>query len=463
MNIFNRRQILLAGTASLLAAKSFGVLAASTDKVLSAAPSEAMFYEDGAKTVVWTYNGTFPGPELRVRRGDRIKILFRNQLSQPSSIHWHGIRIDNAMDGVSGLTQDPVMPGETFSYKFNVPDAGTYWYHPHNRSWEQLARGLYGPLIVEEDTPYPVDRDQVLVIDDWRLTKDGLFDEASLGNRHDWSHAGRLGNWATVNGRSAPAYTFQTGDRVRFRLINTSNSRVMSLMLVGLSGTLIARDGQPLREPLALSEQEVLTLSPAQRVDVVVDMHTAGALAVPSNQGPISLAEFAVSGQLISSFTNTDILPLPSNEVAIPTLDAAQAVSLVMEGGARSWLSEGVFNGVKMDGRSLADKGQFWTFNGQAGRSEIPLFETERGRSVIITLVNDTAWPHVIHLHGHHFLEVPGSNRISRDAPLLDSILLEARQTKRIAFVADNPGKWMLHCHMLEHQVAGMGTWFNVA
>ncbi len=125
------------------------------------------------ETQVWGYNGAVPGLTIRLPQGERMTRRFVNELPQPGTIHWHGIRIDNAMDGVPGLTQDVVQPGDSFLYDFVVPDAGTYWYHPHNRSYEQMARGLSGALIVEEAEGGPaVDNDEVILLDDWRLTED---------------------------------------------------------------------------------------------------------------------------------------------------------------------------------------------------------------------------------------------------------------------------------------------------
>ena len=161
---------------------------------------------------VWTYNGLIPGPEIRAKQGDEIRVRLVNKLSEPTTIHWHGIRLPNAMDGVPDLTQKAVEPGESFDYRFRVPDAGTFWYHTHNRSWEQMARGLYGPLIVEEPGPQLYESDITLVIDDWRLLENGKIDTSSFGNMMDGSHAGRYGNWITVNGKDQPTFKL---DKVR--------------------------------------------------------------------------------------------------------------------------------------------------------------------------------------------------------------------------------------------------------
>src|SRR5690606_22540397 len=122
-----------------------------------------------------TFNGTYPAPVLRVRQGERVRIRFSNRLNEPTTIHWHGIRIDNAMDGVPELTQPPVMPGEDFLYDFVCPDAGTFWYHPHMNSVEQLGKGLTGALIVEEREPPAFDAEVILQLRDWRLAEDGSW------------------------------------------------------------------------------------------------------------------------------------------------------------------------------------------------------------------------------------------------------------------------------------------------
>ena len=193
MNV-SRREF-LAGVATLaLAGTTHRGAAAAGATPLRAAPGSARLAPPGyPETPLWGFDGSVPGPVLRVAQGERLARRFINELPQPSTIHWHGIRIANAMDGVPDLTQPPVPPGGDFLYDFVAPDAGTYWYHPHQRTWEQMARGLYGALIVEEPMPPQVDRDEILLIDDWRLTDDARIHE-SFGAMMDWSHAGRIGN-----------------------------------------------------------------------------------------------------------------------------------------------------------------------------------------------------------------------------------------------------------------------------
>ena len=221
------------------------------------------------ETAVWSYNGTVPGPEIRVRQGERLRITVENQLAEETTVHWHGLRVPNAMDGVPHLTQPPIAPGEAFVYEFEVPDAGTYWYHPHQRSFEQVGRGLYGPLIVEEREPIQVDRDVTWVLDDWRLLQDAQISD-DFGNFMDSSHNGRVGNTVTVNGRILESFPVRAGERVRLRLINAANARIFGLEFQDHRPQVIALDGQPV-EPHAPPGGRMV-LGPAMRADLVIDM-----------------------------------------------------------------------------------------------------------------------------------------------------------------------------------------------
>jgi FtsP/CotA-like multicopper oxidase with cupredoxin domain len=181
---------------------------------LRAAPGRARLVpEPWGETDIWCYNGTVPGPEIRIRQGERLRIAVTNDLAEETTVHWHGLRVPNAMDGVPHLTQPPIAPGETFVYEFDAVDAGTFWYHPHQRSFEQVGRGLYGALIVEEPEPIRVDRDVTWLLDDWRLTREAVI-ASDFGGFHDTSHAGRLGNTVTINGRVPEALRVRAGERL---------------------------------------------------------------------------------------------------------------------------------------------------------------------------------------------------------------------------------------------------------
>ena len=261
--MINRRTFVhgsAAATALALAAPMSARFARSDTALrLVAEPGSALLLESGQpKTPIWGYNGVVPGPMLRVRQGKELTAELVNKLPQPTTVHWHGIRIINSMDGVAGLTQPPVQPGDSFTYRFVAPDAGTYWYHPHYRTWEQLARGLHGALIVDEEKPPEVDQDLVMIFDDWRIGTKGKIDEASFESMHDISHAGRLGNILTLNGNFSQDFPVLSGQRLRLRLINAANARVMGISFDGHDPLVVALDGQPFDRPFAPARNTIL-------------------------------------------------------------------------------------------------------------------------------------------------------------------------------------------------------------
>ncbi len=463
--MFTRRDVLAGGVAAT-ALPGLG-LAKSSSMILKPQSGIARLGpQDVPETAIWGYNGTVPGPALRIAQGEVLEATLENGLQQPTTIHWHGIRIDNAMDGVAALTQDPVKPGAQFDYRFTAPDAGTFWYHPHNRTWEQMARGLYGPLIVEEPEPPAYDRDIVLMLDDWRLGDDGQIDEASFGSLRDWSHAGRLGNWPTVNGAPQPTYPVKRNERLRLRILNVANASVLVLRLDGMRAQIVAYDGMPIPpEPLA----GTLIVAPAQRVDLIADVTADEAALMLAGRENFRACGFEVKGEARAKPLN-DSVALPSNPISSAfDLNEAVRTTLTVGGGAMGGMSDARIGGFGaayrgeepvvgvLPARKLAiEHDLVWALNGVAGMPIEPLFTAARGQTAVVKLVNEGRWPHAMHFHGHHFREV--ANR----APWRDTILLGPRETKEVAFIADNPGRWMLHCHMFEHQAGGMGTWFEV-
>ena len=413
------------------------------------------------ETRIWGYNGSVPGPVIRARQGERLSRLFRNALPQASSVHWHGIRIRNAMDGVAGVTQPAVGPGDEFHYDFVLPDAGTYWYHPHNRAYEQMARGLYGALIVDEHSHTPeVDLDEIMLIDDWRLDGNAQI-AGGFGGLHDRAHGGRLGNWTTVNGKGAYTREVSHNNRLRLRLVNTANARIFHLEARGFGGRVVALDGMPLETPQPLGR---IILAPAQRADLIVDVIAPegeeALLMRDEGDARYVLAAFPVTG--IARATRLgDPKALPPNPVpALGDLTTARRARLLMQGGAMGDLRGAMIGGRMMTMRDMAGEGKVWAFNGMADMGETPLIEANRGETVRIVMTNDTAWPHGMHLHGHHFRQIGTGKTLG---PLRDTLLMNRGETVEIAFVADNPGDWLLHCHMLEHSVGGMMTRLRVA
>ena len=217
----NRRDFLIATSSAALAPRN--ALAAPPFDLIAEGLSAQILPDGEPATPMLGFNGTTPGPVLRARQGEVFDIRFLNRIGEGSAVHWHGIRSDNAMDGVPGLTQNVVETDTEFGYRFRAPDAGTFWYLSHNRSWEQVARGLYGPLIVEEPTPPDVDHDLIIMVDDWRITDEGTL-AGGFDSMHDQAHQGRLGNFARA--LVEPATLVRRGDRVRLRMINVATARI---------------------------------------------------------------------------------------------------------------------------------------------------------------------------------------------------------------------------------------------
>ena len=269
--MISRRQFIKYLSYSFIVTKLNPVLA-DNKKIIKyniiAKKSKFSFYKNFYANLL-LYNNLNPGPQLNANVGDVLKIEFTNNLDEPTSIHWHGIKNINKMDGVPYLTQDPIQPGETFSYEFPVNHSGTYWYHAHFESWQQVAKGLYGPLIIKDKIDDNIDDDIVILADDWRLNKNYQIDEKSFGSLRDWSYAGRIGNWFTINGEKSPEYKISKNSLTRLRFINASNARVLKFRSSLNSNKIIAVDGmivKPFRE-------ETFTVGPGQRIDPVSYTH----------------------------------------------------------------------------------------------------------------------------------------------------------------------------------------------
>ncbi|MBY6002351.1 multicopper oxidase family protein [Salipiger bermudensis] len=455
------RRALCAGLAAAAVARP--AFASPASELTARKASVQIAPEGYPATEVWSYDGTIPGSLIRARQGARLQRRLVNALDVPTSVHWHGIRIDNAMDGVAGLTQDPVAPGAVFDYDFALPDAGTYWYHAHTNSMEQVARGLSGPLIVDEPEAPDVDRDEILMLDDWLLDPEtGGFIEP-IGHPMMMSHGGRTGNLVGVNGRYDFALTSRRHDRLRLRLINAANARIFVLRLQGMVGWTVALDGMPLDTPEALAGE--IILAPAQRIDLIVDViaeegEPAGLLMQQDDDGWVALADMTISGSSARAARPAPKALPPNPRTDLPELAGARQLEMAMEGGAMAGMESAVFEGQRLGLRELASRGQFWALAGQAGRSDTPFASLSRGETVRLRLTNETVFPHAMHLHGMHFREIRADGSLG---PLRDTILSLPQVPLEIAFASDNPGKWLFHCHMLAHAASGMTTWIEVA
>jgi FtsP/CotA-like multicopper oxidase with cupredoxin domain len=423
------------------------------------------------ETAVWDYNDKVPGPEIRVRQGERLRITVENELTEKTTVHWHGVRVPNAMDGVPQLTQKPIAPGETFVYEFNVPDAGTYWYHPHEHSFEQVGRGLYGPLIVEEEEPIQVNRDITWVLDDWRLLPDAQISD-DFGNFMDASHNGRVGNTVTVNGHILESFPVRAGERMRLRLINAANARIFALEFQDHRPTVIALDGQPLAPHEPAGGRVIL--GPGMRADLVFDM-----TGRPGERFSVIDPFYRGLEYRLLDLVYEDAPPLrehpldapirlAKNTMPEPDLSAAERHEITFEGGMMGGMMGGGDMGGMMGGGMMGDMMQgmmrgmqhsgIWAINGVAATGDVmePFLTLGRGRSYVLAMHNHTAWHHPMHLHGHIFRVIARDGQPTRYREWQDTVLMAPHERVEIAFVADNPGDWMFHCHILEHQAAGM-------
>jgi FtsP/CotA-like multicopper oxidase with cupredoxin domain len=423
------------------------------------------------KTAVWSYNGTVPGPELRIRQGDRLRVDVENQLGVDTTVHWHGIRLPNAMDGVPHLTQPPIAKnGGRFTYEFDVPDAGTFWYHPHLGNPEQVGRGLYGALVVEERSPPATDRDLVWVLSDWRLDREARNVD-DFGNFMDASHAGRIGNTVTVNGAVREAFDVRAGERIRLRLINACNARIFALRFDGHAPSVIALDGHPVQS----HQSSRAVLGPGMRVDLILDCTGS-----PGSRHRViddfyerqayRLLDVVYSKEKPVRETLATIPTLPPNPTAEPRLDRATRHQVRFEGGMMGRMPAMQGGGGMMNGMSMMRGGRggmAWTVNGRSVTDHThhrdPMLTLEQSRTYVLDLINDTAWHHPIHLHGHAFAIISRNGKPAIRRDWSDTVLLDPRTTAEIAFVADNPGDWMFHCHVLDHQASGMMGVIKVA
>ncbi|MEC8805832.1 MAG: multicopper oxidase family protein [Pseudomonadota bacterium] len=447
-----RRQFLAATSAALsVTALPMAARAGVRRYAVTAAPaSQKLGGADRPATGLWLYDGVSPGPMIEAERGDDLEVVFTNRLDVPTTMHWHGIRNLNEMDGVPDLTQAAVEPGESFTYRFPLRDSGTFWYHAHNKGWEQLARGLYGPLVVREPGTAAGGTDITLVADDWRLGDDYQLHEDSFGSLMDWSHQGRLGNWLTVNGATDPEIRVASG-KVRLRMINAANARTMAFQIAGGAPLrVVALDGAPC-EPFEMS---VIRLAPAQRVDVIAEL-SAGQVALQevSTGDPIDAAQF-----MVGQGDGGPVASAPRPWYPRPDADGARVIDIHMQGGAMGNLGSAIFEGEETPLRQLAQEhSKLWAFNGEIGGYGLSLADLALGEVAVLRVWNDTRWEHAMHLHGHHFWVESREFGDEARQVLRDTYLMAAGEKADFIFVADNPGLWLFHCHMMEHHAAGMG------
>lgn len=401
--------------------------------ILTAAPTP-LDYLPGKPTTVWAFNGTIPGPTIEAKKGDQVIVHFRNDLPEATTIHWHGVRVPNDMDGAGRLLR-PIPPGGTFDYQFIVPDDGLFWYHPHVRSDLQVEKGLYGTVLVRDpgEPALGVATERLLVLDDVRV--DPVTGQAADGVDTRAQMMGREGNLLLVNGQpSNRALSVTRGERVRLRLVNVANSRFFKLRLDGAALVQIGGDGGLLGAPRPL---ESLLLVPGERADVVV---TAAGMAI-LKAAPYARASGIGAGEEMDL---ERLVPKDAPEVMAPAMP--QGLRSIEVLAATAGARRIVFN------ERMAHHGWQFTINDRVF-PDVPVLDAALGTRPLWTVRNDSDMDHPFHLHGFFFQK--------RGVPAWkDTINVPGKSTVDLVVdFAQRPGAagdWMYHCHILEHAEGGM-------
>ncbi len=409
-----------------------------------AAPAEVEFVA-GKKTTVWAYNNSLPGSLIEVYEGDTVEITFINKLPQPSTIHWHGLPIPPEQDG---NPMDPVLPGQSHTYRFTMPEgsAGTYWYHPHPHEYtaEQVYRGLAAPFIVRaKNDPLKNIPERNLMISDLKLTREG----AIAGNdAMDWMN-GREGQYVLVNGQFQPVINLQGTER--WRIWNASSARYLNLSLSGHKFTLVGTDGGLLEKPVRGLQQ--LLLSPAERVEIIVDtLEQKGSVNLqlePYNRG--KMGHVAVEKTTKIATVNM----LAGNSINVPN-----SLRKIDDLGATQSVKKIIFTEVM----SMANGQHSMQFliNGKSFDMDRIDFISRIHEVELWEISNQSDMDHPFHVHGTQFqVAETERNNVRTVAPYRawkDTVNIRAGETVRIKIRQDFPGLRMLHCHILEHEVQGM-------
>lgn len=460
----SRRSLLKAslGTAGLAAVFGAGYGGASALGQPAAAPLSLRPRRIAGEIVagqttpdLMSYAEAGPPPVLRAVRGQPFAVRLDNALDEPTTVHWHGVRLPNAMDGVPVLTQPYVYPGDGFDYSFTPPDAGTFWYHPHCNTLTQMGHGLAGMLVVEDPADPVFDAEIPLVLRDFRLGGDGRF--LPMFKPRDAARAGTYGTVRTANWQREPAQDAPAGGLVRLRLVAADVTRIYTLALEGARALVMAIDGNPLPEALPLT---TLTIGPGQRLDLALLMpDREGAVATLRDlrgSQPKTVASFRAIGPSLKRALG-DLKPLAANP--LPDFDerGATTIPFALSATAETAPKETICGDIGYS---------FWAINkvawsGDTETNSGPLAEMKLGRSYVFEIANPTPNSHPLHLHGMVFRVL--SSSAGPVPPLVsDTYLMAPDERIRLGLVADNPGNWVFHCHVIEHQKTGMTTYVTV-
>ena len=443
---------------------------------------------NGQTYTMYSYNGQYPGPLIEVSRGSEIMVRFTNHLSDSTSIHWHGIRLENAFDGVEGVS-------DGFTYKLRFPDAGIYWYHPHIREDIQQALGLYGNILVRQPgAKIPANREQILMLQDLLVGDGGLIPFGQESPTH--ALMGRFGNVFLVNGEPRYRLSVRRGEVVRFYLTNVSNTRTLNLSFPGARMKLVATDAGPFAHEAWI---ESVVIAPAERYVVDVQFYRTGEFALLNKVigldhlfgrffpmvdtlGSVTVAAARIHRDLSKAFAALRRLP-PPFAAASSYLNRPpdQTLVLTLQTQGLPFVTERLMQldsiyfapvewGGTMPMMNWASTGRQvrWVLKDPAtGRENMDVaWHFRRGEPVKIRLVNERrafhGMQHPIHLHGQRFLVLAVNGVPNEDLAWKDTVLVPAGAVVDILLDTRNPGEWMLHCHIAEHLSAGMMMHFTV-
>jgi FtsP/CotA-like multicopper oxidase with cupredoxin domain len=421
-----------------------------TDKNLLAYHLEASAFTweiaTGKNIAAWGFNQQVPGPLIKGKKGDTIIVNFKNNLPEPTVIHWHGIRVPSSMDG-TGEVQKLVTPGEEFEYRFQLEDAGTFWYHSHHNETLQVARGMYGAIAVEDENDPVTDEEKVFLVNDMKLPPNLIFNKSSpaltgLSQQQDGPQAVNI----LINGKLHPVFRMHAGQVERWRFINASNAGYFELQLAGKPFHIIGTDGGLIEKPEPVTSA---LITPGERLDI---------LAGPFEEGEILSIDALCYGSstLLTPGKHTcstvNVLTAKSSVAAIPgTL--RQIESLAQQDAS-------VNRKVKLSVSPDLKGGLNFLINDAVHVNDQPV---KIGELQVWEIYNESGMDHPFHLHGFFFqvLEINGKEPPYR--AWKDTINLAPGARVKIAWLPDNrPGIWMYHCHILEHHAAGMMANFEV-
>jgi FtsP/CotA-like multicopper oxidase with cupredoxin domain len=399
------------------------------------------------KTIkAWGFNKQLPGPTLSARVGDTLIIRVKNDLDEPTVIHWHGLRIPSSMDG-TGAVQNPIQQGETFEYRFTLPDAGTFWYHSHANETVQVERGMYGAIVVNDENDPVTDGERIFMIDDMKLTPLNEFKQPSwfvprIMERHD----GRQGNTLLLNGKENPAIKMYAGQRERWRFINSSSARYFYLSLGGKPFQLIGTDGGLLEHPITMTK---ILLTPGERIDII---------AGPFNEGDNFSIESLYYNRM--TFLKSKRQVFATVNVGESTQSIADIPETLREIEPLAHQHAAVTRKVKFSVGPSMKNGMNFLINSKMHVDDKPVVA---GDLQIWEINNASLMDHPFHLHGYFFQVIEENGTAPKFRAWKDTYNLTPRSTIKIAWMPDSRfGTWMYHCHILEHHEAGMMANFDV-